>query len=218
VASPACDDFKETKMTMNVTDRFARQWLRKDNAGRAWAEGMGFDRPIFFVPDGECKNESSHATLSILELKDGDTLTAEKIDLRIIANATSEFDSWRLEYGPGDDPGEDSWKILIQSSSEIKDPTNVHTWNLAQAGNGKVTLRLRMENREGGYAERVLHLKIEYSPPTATPTETPPPTAIPVATDTPVPPTSTSAPTDTTAPSDTPVPTDTPIPSETPTP
>jgi hypothetical protein len=210
LASSACTEFVDEKMTMNVTDRFARQWLRKDNNGRAWAESMGFDRPIFFVPDKECKNDSPHATLSILDLKDGDTLTTEKIDLRIVAYATGGFESWRLEYGPGDDPGNDNWQMLLTSGTEVKEPTIVHNWNLAQAGNGKVTLRLRMENKDsGGYAERLLHLKIDYTPPTPTPTQTPLPTEIP--TNTPVPP-------DTAVPTNTPVPTDTPVPTETATP
>jgi hypothetical protein len=171
---------------------------------------MGFDRPIFFAPDGECKNDSPHATLSILDLKDDDTLTAEKIDLRVVANATGGFESWRLEYGPGNNPGDDNWQVLFTSGSEIKEPTIVYNWNLAPVGNGRVTLRLRMENKDsGGYAERVLHLKIDYNPPTPTPTQTPLPTDIP---------TNTPVPTDVPIPTNTPVPADTPTPTEAPTP
>jgi membrane peptidoglycan carboxypeptidase len=216
LASSDCSDFVDTKMTMNVSDRFARFWLRKDDNGRTWAKSMGFDRPIFFTPDGECKKDSPHATLSILDLKEDDTLTSEKIDLRVVANATGGFDNWRLEYGQGKDPGDSDWQVLIQSNNEIKDPAKVYTWNLAQAGNGRVTLRLRMENKDDGYAQRVLHLKIDYNPPTPTPTPTPTETFLP--TKTPVPPTDIPTPTKTLVPTNTPAPTDTPAPTNTPTP
>jgi len=213
LASSACDDFVEKKMTLNVTERFARPWLRKDDNGRAWAKNMGFDRPIFFVPDDECTKDSPHATLSILDLKEDDRLKTEKIDLRVIAKATGGFDNWHLDYAPGNNPGDGDWQVLFQSNDEVKDPAKVYTWDLAQAGNGKITLRLRMENKDSGYAQRVLHLKIDYNPPTPTPTptDTPAPTKTPIPTDTP-------APTDTPILTDIPIPTDTPVLTNTPVP
>ena len=225
LASSDCNEFVDEKMMINVTDRFARTWLRKEENGHVWAKAMGFPRPVFFVPERECKKDDPHATLFILNLKDGDTLTDEKIDLKVVATATSGFDNWHLDTAPGDNPGDDDWETIFQSGEQVKDPANVYTWNLSKAGNGKVSLRLRMENKEGGYAERVLHLKIDYNPPTPVPTPSPtenptatmtnppPPADTPVPTGTPIP-TNTSAPTDAPLPTDTPIPpTDTPIPS-----
>ena len=204
LASDACKDFLDEKMTMNVSDRFARTWLRKDDNGRAWAKSMGFDRPIFFTPERECKADDPHATLRIANINDGDTLKAERMDVRIEAWATGGFANWHLDLADGQNPSDDDWKTLAQSGEQVKDPADVYTWKLSKEKNGKVSLRLRMENKEGGYAERVLHLKIDYTPPTNTPA----PTDVP--TDTPEP-TNTRRP-NTPAPSDTPAPTDTDVP------
>jgi penicillin-binding protein 1C len=237
LASDACKVFVDEKMLMNVTDPFARQWLRKDDNGRAWAKSMGFDRPVFFTPERECKADDPHATLKILNINDGDTLKDERMDVSVVASATGGFDRWHLDSAPGDNPGDGDWEQLFQSNQQVKDPTDVYTWVLSKVDKGKVSLRLRMENKNGGYAELVLHVKINYNPPTPSPapsatatdvppptntrhpntpvpTNTPvPPTNVPVPTKTPVPPTDVPAPTDTPVPpTDVPAPTDTPVP------
>lgn len=206
LASEACKDFVDEKMMMNVSDRFARQWLRKDDNGRAWASSMGFDRPLFFAPDRECKQDDPHPTLQILNIKDGDTLDGEEVDVRIVANATAGFDHWQLDVANGTNPDNANWKTLTREDRQIKDPESVYTWNLAEADNGHVLLRLRVESKDGGYAERLLHLRIDYTPPTP----------IPEPTETDVPePTQTRRPPDTPVPSETPRPTETPVPTET---
>lgn len=214
LASPACEEFVDEKMTLNVTDRFARAWLRRDNNGRAWAESIGFERPIFFTPDRECKPEDSHATLDIRNIHDGDTLTEERMEVRIVANATAGFERWHLDLADGHNPGDDDWDILVESDNQVREPADVYRWLISKAGNGEVSLRLRMEHEEGGYAERVLHITIDYNPPTATPAPTSTITDIPVPTDTRRPP-NTDVPTD--VPTNTPVPpTAIPVPSDTP--
>jgi membrane carboxypeptidase/penicillin-binding protein PbpC len=214
-ATDACKDFVDKKMTMNVTDREARFWLRKMDEGRAWAKEMGFDRPIFFVPDGECKADSPHASLSIVNISEGAILTDDKKDVEVIADATGGFTTWRLEYAQGDDPGDGDWQVLFESDQRVPSAMPVVKWNLNKTGNGRWTLRLRMENKDGGYAEKVVHFKIDYTPPTPEPTAIPP-TETPKPsppTDTPPPP----SPTNTSLP---PSPTDTSVPptSESPTP
>jgi membrane peptidoglycan carboxypeptidase len=219
LASNDCKDFvDEEKMFMTLDDRFARAWIRKDDSGRAWAKSMGFDRPVFFTPERECKADDSHATLAIVNIKDGDTLTDADMDVKVIANATSGFDRWHLDLAPGDNPGDDKWQMLFESRDQVKEPTAVYNWKISNAANGKVTLRLRMENKDGGYAERLLHLKLDYNQPTPTPgpTETatvpgPTNTRRPTRTDQPEP-TNTPHPTRTPPPTDVPIPTDTSVP------
>ncbi len=219
LANNFCKDFVDKKMTMNVSDREARFWLRKVDEGRAWAEQMGFDRPIFFTPDGECEADSPRVTLSIENIKEGDVLTHEKMDVEIIADATDGFTIWRLEYAEGDDPRDDEWKLLVESDQRVPSRMKVVNWNLEKTGNARFTLRLRMENKNGGYAEKIIHLKIDYTPPTPEPTPIPPtetPTLIPPSptfeppTPTPLPPTASPVP-----PTETPAP-PTPEPSATP--
>ncbi len=189
IANNSCRDFVEKKMTMNVGDPEGRFWLRKTDEGRAWAEQMGFDRPIFFTPSEECNGSTPRATLSIENIRDGQVLTDEKIDVEIIADATDGFTIWRLEYAEGDDPGDNDWNLLMESDQRVPSRMKVVNWNLEKTGNARVTLRLRIENKDGGYAEKIIHVKIEYTPPTPEPTPIPP-----TETPTPVPPTSTPEP------------------------
>ncbi|MCX7754645.1 MAG: transglycosylase domain-containing protein [Anaerolineales bacterium] len=180
IANNSCRDFVQKKMTLNVTDPNARFWLRKTDEGRAWAEQMGFEPPLFFTPQDECNANTPRATLSIENLRDGQTLTESAIDVEIIADATDGFTTWRLEYAEGDNPREDAWQLLIQSDQRVPGRMKVVTWDLEKTGNGRFSLRLRIENQEGGYAERVIRIQIEYTPPIPTPippTETP--TALP---------------------------------------
>lgn len=193
LANNSCKDFVDKKMTMNVDDREGRFWLRRSDEGRAWAEQMGFDHPIFFTPDEECNVNSPRVTLSIENIRDGQVLTEEKIDVEIIADATDGFTVWRLEYAEGENPGETDWKLLIESDQRVPSRMKVVNWNLEKTGNSRFTLRLRIENKDGGYAEKVIRIKIDYNPPTPEPTpipptETPTPTPQP-PTATPVPPT-----------------------------
>lgn len=200
LVTPACTSSVEKKMTLNVTDDNVQRWLRKDDQGRALVEAWGFDRPLYFTPSKKCEADSPHATLSFENIKEGDTLTMDKIDIRIIASATNGFDTWRLEFAPGKDPGENDWQLLYESNAQIPDPQNVFTWDITQVPNGKYILRIHMENKDNGYADQKVQIEINYVPPTPTVTVTPPPTETPLpstATFTPEPPTATVAPTET---------------------
>ena len=191
LATPECNDYVDKKMTLNVTDGNVQRWLRKDDQGRALVQDWGFERPIFFTPSDKCESKSPHATLSFENIKDGDTLTTNTLDISIIASATDGFDLWRLEFAPGNDPGDNDWQSLYESNAQIPEARNVFTWDISKVTNGKYTLLLHMENKDGGYADKKLHIEVNYIPPTPTVTATPPPTETslpPTATFTPEPP------------------------------
>ena len=204
-SSPDCPDFTNERMTINVYDPGARQWILQDKQGQQWARDMGF-QDIFFVPDRSCSAADPHPQLQFTGLVDGQTITQDQLDISIIANATGNFHSWRLEWGPGTDPG--NWTTLVDdSSTPVTAPTNVATLDLTGFPYQQITLHLYMQSDNGGYAEGKIHLNLDLPTPTITPTETPTPapslTPLPSSTDTLM---------------DTPIPSDTPLPSETPTP
>ena len=202
LATTACGEYVEKKMTLNVKDDLVQRWLRKDTAGRALAQELGFDRPLYFTPSDECKADSPHVTLSFENIKEGDLLTTENIVVRLIASATNGFDLWELDYAPGHNPGENDWQVLFNTNAQVPEARDIFTWNLKEVVNGKYTLRLRMLNSDSGYAQKLVHIEINYIPPTETPTltpaptETPPPTATAtLITPSPVPPTALPSPT-----------------------
>jgi membrane peptidoglycan carboxypeptidase len=184
LASTACKDYIEKKVTLNVKDDLVQRWFRKDEEGRALAEELGFKRPLNFTPDNECKTDSPHVTLSIENVKEGSILTDEKIDIRVIASATNGFEIWRLDFAPGSEPGENDWQNLFSTNAQVPEPRDVVNWSLKDVGNGKFTLRLRMENADGAFAEKLVHFEINYVPPTPTPTPTPTVTETPLPTPT----------------------------------
>lgn len=196
LATPECGEYVEKKMTVHVRDNDARYWMRKDEAGRALAKDLGFDRPLYFTPDENCNAGSPHVKLSIENIKNGDTLTADKLDIRIIASATAGFEIWRLQFASGNNPGDNDWETLYESNAQISQPENVFNWDISKIPNGEYSLRLRMENQDSGYAQKMVHFRVDYTPPTETPTPVPPSA-------TPEPPTPT--------PSNTPIPSLTPV-------
>lgn len=205
LASPACTNSVEKQLTFNVSDPEARRWLRKTDEGRALASEFGFERPIFFTPDEECKSDSPRATLSFENPHDNETLTTNQTEIKITANATNGLQVWRLALAPGENPGENDWQILTETNAQIPESRNIYTWNLATLGNGPYSLRLRMENEDGGFVEKIIHVIVNYTPPTETPLPTAtqvPPTAIPPTAVPTLPPASTP----TSSPAETPTP------------
>ncbi len=203
-SSPECADFTDERMSINVTDNGARNWIRQDERGQKWARDMGFEE-IFFTPDRKCSASDPRPHLQFVGLEDGQTILQNLLDISVVADATGGFRSWRLEWGAGVDPT--VWTPLISGiGTAVPAPVTVHTWDLTGIPYEQVTLRLYMQTDGGGYAEKRIRLNLSLPTPSPTPTESPTPTP----SITPLPP-STDTPTDTL----TPTPTDTPLPTET---
>jgi penicillin-binding protein 1C len=213
-SSPECADLTDERMSINIADEGARNWIRQDERGQQWARDMGFDE-IFFIPDRKCEAGDSRPHLQFAGLEDGQTISQNMLDLSIVADATSGFRSWRLEWGMGGDPTD--WTPLIfDNGNSIPVTTKVTTWDLTGIPDGQITLHLYLQSDGVGYAEKRLRLNLNLPTPTATSTSTPTPTPTatftPIPSETPIPP-----PTNTPTELPTPTPTDTPTPTETPT-
>jgi 1A family penicillin-binding protein len=208
-ASPACNDFTKQEMLMNVSDPWARKWL-KTNDGKSWLEAHGFPKDVNFAPDRECGKDDPHPKLEFLGINEDQVITDQFLDIYGLASASQNFQDWSLKYGRGSNPSH--WNTLVdKNDTPEKSPTMLYSLNLAGVPNGTITLDLYLRGKGDSYAERRLHLNVQLptptptstptKPPTATPTSTPVPTTTP--TSTPVPtaiPTSTSAPTVTPSP------------------
>ncbi len=205
-ASAACSDFADEKFSLNVTEKWGVRWVRDTDEGRSWAASMGFEDPVFFTPERECKLEDSRPTIVFSGLENDQAITSVPLDIYAVIFADQDFRDWRLQWGVGADPVE--WNTLVQNSpDQYRTPVKIHSWDLADVPPGKrVTLRLYMRSTRDTYAERKLVLR------NMVPTVTPSPS--PTATETSIP---TSTPT--LMPSETPAPTQTltPEPSLTPT-
>jgi penicillin-binding protein 1C len=201
-ASDACKDFVEEEKVLNVTDPWARDWLRGDE-GRAWMEQHDLPRRPRFAPERECRGDDPRPMISF-DLPDDPKIHTNVFEIRGTADATGLFESWRLEYGLGGEPGQ--WILLNQSNNPVRNGT-LHMWDVSGIPNGVVSLRLTVIGKNGE-VERIRRINIDLPlPATVTPSVTPIPVIIP--TWTPVP-SETPAPTDTSAPPPTEPPTEPP--------
>ena len=182
-ASEECgDDFTDTELTLNVTDKWAIKWIEENDTGQAWAESLGFSDPVVFTPSRACKSSDSRPTLEFSGLSDGQTIYASQLEVYAIVNASSDFRRFYLDYGIGEKPKE--WtRIVPKGGSPSGSPQLLTTWDISSFSQGTVTLRLVMESTKGGSAVRTIHINL--MPPTPTPTQTPTETPMPTITETP---------------------------------
>jgi hypothetical protein len=131
-------------------------------------------------------------------LSDNQTITTKELEIVVQAYVDQNFESVSLQYGLGKKP--DKWITLVDPiNHQFKSPDTIYTWDISELPAGIVTLRLVMQNKDGGYAEKQVMLNLQVPTPTPTltptplPTETPSPTELP--TQTPLP-TNTSLPTE----------------------
>jgi len=187
IAGDACKDYAVEDLAMNVSDAWARKWLRTGE-GRDWLDAQSMPRDPFFAPDRECNSSDPRPILEFSNLSDGSVITETILPIRGSINSTNGgFTSWRLEFGAGNDPSQ--WTLLAEGTNAFTTSSVIYTWDLKDAQNGNTTLRIYLSNGNEFYAERrvVLTLNLPIPTSTVTPTSTlVPPTAFP----TDIPPTS----------------------------
>ena len=203
-AGPACSEFTEEKLTLQIKDKWAKEWVMDKEDGHEWAESMGFSDPVIFTPERECRGDDPRPTIVFVGLTDEMTVTSSPLDIYAVVTAANHYDRYGLQYGVGDDPG--NWQNIANGDEQYKQPEKLASWDLNNVNAARVTLRIYMYSTEDTFAEKRIRLNLMV--PTLTPTITSSPTIT-------LTPTETRIPTDTAIPSDTPVPSNTPIPTET---
>jgi penicillin-binding protein 1C len=197
-ASQECEGPNEEEIVLNVTDKWARDWLGTGD-GRAWLEDRGLPRRPYFAPERACKADDPQPVIEF-SLKDGDSITSNVLEIKGSATVDKGFKKWILEFGQGADPV--SWTVLVESDKPVENGT-LYSWNVSDLSNGKVSLRLTLVGDKAEVDERItlnIDLPVPTETPTEVPTETPTPTFTPTETLTPqviVPPTDTPTPTET---------------------
>jgi penicillin-binding protein 1C len=212
-ASSECSGYSKEEFALNVEDPWAVNWIKDTDQGREWAASIGFNWPIGFVPQRECRITDPRPEIYFAGINDNATVTNSPLDVYAVVKASANFRQFRLEWGQGDNP--DQWQPLVENvPNQYANPERIHSWDLSEIPAGPVTLRIYMESSDADrWAERRLHLNLQV--PTPTPTPTPTETPTPTHTITPTP---TNTPTITPSPTVTPTPTNTLPPTQTPTP
>jgi len=181
-ASDACKGPSEEAVVLNVTDKWARNWLGTED-GKFWLEDHGLPRNPYYAPERECSADDPQPVIEI-ELQDGEVITDSILDIKGSATADKGLKKWVLEYSLDADPA--SWSVLIESGKPIKNDT-LYLWDLSNVPNGVISLRLTLIGDKVEVEKRI-KLNIDmYIPvvPTDFPTDTPEPTETPVPTEIP---------------------------------
>ena len=214
LASPACKDFTDNKLGLNVSDPWALKWIKETDQGRNWARDNGFSDPIFFTPQHACAETDSRPILEINAPSDGALITSSPLTIYGRADATSNFSEFWLQWGRGNDPVD--WDLLREENDPVRQADEIYQWDVSELEAGVVTLRLRVLSTEGTFAEKTISIDLQVPTPTPTPTDTPTETPTPTLTFTPtLTPTPTFTPTNTLIPSATSTETRTPTASQT---
>lgn len=206
-ASAECSEFTDNVFALNVTDEWAIDWITDNPEGRAWAEGLGFDDELIFVPERECQESDPRPVIEFSAPREGERISTSPLEIFARVGATGDFRRWWLEWGPGENPVK--WELLERSGRGYGQPDNIYSWDVGEVPPGVITLRLRVESNAGTFAEKRILLNMQVPTPTPTPTSTATPTSTPTVTPTP-----TNTPTPTSTPTITPIPAN----SDTPTP
>jgi len=206
--SDECKDSMTARLSLNVPDKWARDWILGNANGQQWAKEIGFPNEVYFSPERACRADDPHPQMAFVSPQDNATILTSPLELFITANATANFGSYRLEFGKGQNPT--MWKVLVPATNSPANPaTSVYTWDMANIQDEWVTVRLYLTSTDGHYAEKLMRLHLNL--PTPTPTSTP--TSTSTATPTPTPTaTATNTPTQTPSPTSPPPPTETPTP------
>ncbi len=184
LVSEACKEFEAEEFTLNVSEREAQDWIQDTAEGRAWASGLGFNPPFLFSPDDACTTSDPRPVIFFPGLEENQKIEETSLDIYAVAYATDQFREFRLEYGIGDNPA--TWETLVDGINEqYRQPERIHTWDLTEVPQGKVTLRIYMKSTEDRYADYRLVVDLQHPEPTVTPTPTITLTPTPTSTMTP---------------------------------
>ncbi len=195
--SDACNPdglFAAQWLTANVSDPWARKWLRKSKDGRAWAAKMGFKNPVIFTPDRKCTKSDPRPIIEFVYPRDGTVITSENVDFIVQADATKNFKDFRIDVWR---PERKKWIGIFKSTSPFPNPDKALTWQVldfwdwAQLPQEAVKIRIYMHSTKGDLNYAIREIKVTFQlptpTPTPTPTATPTPTPLSTATPTPIP-------------------------------
>ncbi|MDO9547186.1 MAG: transglycosylase domain-containing protein [Pelolinea sp.] len=171
-AGSACSEFTEEKLTINVTEKWAVEWLKDNSSGQAWAKENGFTLPLIFSPTRECTGSDPRPTIVFVGMTDGMNINSSPLDIYAVVSASKNFKQYTLQYGIGNNPNK--WVTLAKGTEPFEQPKKLVTWDVYEADAARITLRILMKSTNDTEAEKRIHLNLMV--PTRTPTVTLAPT------------------------------------------
>ena len=219
LASELCNSTTlDERRVVNIRDPFALEWLQGNPLGQQFAQVLGVEFPVELAPTEECGPDDPRAVVRIIFPPEDTPPVFEVVQIwGYVDVLNGEFDSYRVDWGLGDDP--QGWGSLSDAIPERHpddgSPALLAEFDTRDQPNEIVTIRVIVRDNAGHEAETRRVLAIDNPTPTATAANTP--TALPTFTHTA---TITLTPTPTITPSNTPtftatIPSATPVPSDT---
>jgi penicillin-binding protein 1C len=182
LASGECQDYQKSVKALYVDDSWGRKWLTDTEQGKNWLNHVGLGENVRFAPERECKASDPKPEIFFAGIEDNQVITDNPVDIYAVANVSSGFKDFQLQYGIGEEPKK--WESLAEPfESPLAAPERLVTWDATKLTGNLITLRLIMHGTENNYAEKRIRLILDVPQATATPaptaTETPTPTITP---------------------------------------
>ena len=113
---------------------------------------IGFNEPVFFVPDRDCKASDPHPNIYFAGLTEDQTIITSPWISTPWWMPPQDFSRFRLEWGLGTTPasGRSWWKA---SPTRSNSPTASTPGTSTMCRVGKITLRIYLESTDERYAE-----------------------------------------------------------------
>lgn len=172
-ASPACSEFTEEYMTINVEDEDAIRWLNTD-PGKQWADNYGFPDPLVILPERECRLDDPRPIIDLLGLGPGAEITENPYGIVGVVDATANFKQFKLHWGIGENPTE--WNSLMDwSTTPIRSADEILSWDMTDIDAEVITIRVTLHSTTNTEVQKsyVVRVRVPTPTPTVTPTETP---------------------------------------------
>ncbi len=175
-SSPACSEFNKEALAINVSDKFAIEWLGTDK-GREWATSVGFPDPLVILPERDCRADDPRPIINLVGIYDGGTVTENPLKIAGVIDATANFKQFIIHWGIGEEPSQ--WIRLSEdwSTVPVRSEDLILEWDLSEIDETVITLRVTMHSTMNTEVQK--HYRLRLQLPTPTPTPTPEPTVTP---------------------------------------
>lgn len=177
VANDFCPNDIISVRVADINDASAVAWLR--GAGRNIATQLGFPNgELRQAPSAACDINTPILQAGINQPAANANVTSATVPIEGSIGQISNFASYDIQVGSGESPS--SFQIVDGPYNSLPVGQRLGQWNAENAANGTYTIRLSINNSNGGYAYRDVVINLQKPLPTPTPTPQPQPTAPPI--------------------------------------
>lgn len=178
IANDFCPNDVQQVTVANIGDPTAIAWLNDNASGQATARALGLPVPIPQPPAGACDASTQLLQAGITSPAASATVIEPIVRVEGSIASAQNFSSYDIQIS---NDGGQTFQIISGANNTLPAGQAVlGEWDATNAPNGTYTLRLAINNSNGGFAYRDVTFTLNKPLPTATPTVAPTPSPPPL--------------------------------------